>query len=225
MNKQNISKIEKTIGYVFTDKNLLIQAFTHSSFANENSEADYERLEFLGDSILEALTTYYLYQNFDENEGILSKMRARVVSAPSLCKVIIDLGLDKYIRVGGSVGRSIPDNIIADVFESIVAGIYIDGGIDQAKEFVDTKLLKSTDNIRQIYIALADYKTMLQEYYQSEGKIVKYNAQEIKNGNTIMFEVSLLVDDKVVATATASSKKNAEQSCAKMIIERNGGIL
>ena len=214
------------IDYNFVNKDLLVQAFTHSSYANENNCEDYERLEFLGDSVLEALTTMFLYKHFSDNEGMLSKMRAKVVSATSLCSIITQLGLVKYIRVGGSIGKNIPTNIIADVFESIVAGIYLDKGIDYAQNFVDKFLLKSVENIRSIYEELADYKTMLQEMYQASGKSVKYIATELNgNNNTIQFEVSVVVDDCVLATAIGSSKKIAEQKCAKIILERNGGIL
>ena len=225
MNKQEISRIEKIIGYKFSNTELLEQAFTHSSYANEKNCKDYERLEFLGDSILEFLTTEYLYRNFDENEGILSKMRAKVVSAPSLCKIVKAMGIHKYIRVGGSIGANIPDNVVADVFESIVAILYLDGGLESARVFVLDKLIKSVKNVREIYVSLADYKTMVQELYQAQGKVVKYSSREIKDGVNVLFEVKLIVDAEVLATSVAASKKIAEQNCAKDIIERNGGIL
>lgn len=223
MNKQVIREIEDIIGYSYSNSSLLVQAFTHSSYANENNVLDYERLEFLGDSILETITTIFLYHHYHESEGDLSKLRASVVSAPSISKVIDGLGLTKYIRVGGSVGHNMPTNIIADVFEAIVASIYLDSGFDNAQKFVLDNLIVSEANIKTIQQDLVDYKTILQEKLQAKGYRAKYESKEIKKGTSVEFEVSLVVNDKILATEISYSKKLGELACAKKFLENNGG--
>lgn len=228
MNNMNISDLEAIIGYTFTNKHLLIQAFTHSSYANEHGVKDYERLEFLGDSLLESIMTIYLYRNFTKySEGELSKIRARVVSAQSLYNVIEELGLNKFIRVGGSIDiNNIPLNIVSDVFESIVGAIFLDSDIYKAKDFVYNKLIKNEDNIHKIFYELMDYKTALQEKLQAEGKHAIYESNEVKDGVNILFETKIIVDNNVLATHIASSKKTGEQACAKEVLEGNkGGVL
>ena len=227
MNSVDISNIESIVGYTFNDKKYLITAFTHSSYANEHDTTDYERLEFLGDSLLESIMSIYLYKHFETYaEGDLSKIRARVVSAHSLYNVVSQLNLIGYIRVGGSVDhKNIPLNIVADVFEGIVGAIYVDGGIDNAKTFVETKLIKSELNINKIFYELMDYKTTLQERLQAVGKHAVYESNEIKDGVTINFETKIIIDDKVCATHIAQSKKAGEQACAKAVLENKGGIL
>jgi len=225
VNNLNINEIEKIIGYTFQDKELLIQAFTHSSYAHEHSVKDYERLEFLGDSLLETLTTIFLFNNFNEDEGSLSKIRAKVVSAQSLYGAVESLKLKGFIRLGGSIDKSnIPLNIIADVFESIVAGIYLDSkDINLVYKFVRSCLLISKNHVLDIINQLTDYKTLLQEKLQAIGKSAIYEAEEIKEGNNISFLIKLIIDNKVVAQDVASSKKSGEQACAKNILEENGG--
>lgn len=221
-----VDEIEKIIGYTFNNKDLLLQAFTHSSFAHEHGTKDYEKLEFLGDSILETITTIFLYNNFNESEGNLSKIRAKVVSAQSLYDAIEKLGLIRYIRVGGSIdSRNIPLNIVADVFESIIAGIYLDSNShEEVTKFVINSLIISKSNIEEIINHLVDYKTLLQEKLQAVGKMAHYEAEEIKEGSSLSFLINLIIDDKIVATHTSSSKKLGEQACAKTVLEENGGI-
>ena len=223
--QNNIVNIEGVIGYTYNDSTKLIQAFTHSSYAHEHGGENYERLEFLGDSILEAITTAYLYHHFDDNEGVLSKIRAKIVSAKSLAEVIRRLHLDHYIMVGGSVNsKEIPDNIIADVYESIVASILLDGGIVCAKEFVVRTLLISKDNIMEICNKMIDYKTVLQEWLQHDGKHATYDGEEIVVDDKQMYKVSLLIDGVVVETIIESSKKAGQEIVAKKYLEKNGGI-
>ncbi len=225
MNSDDINKIEQSIGYKFHNKDLIITAFTHSSYANEHDVTDYERLEFLGDSLLGAITTIYLYNNSAKSEGDLSKFKAKLVCAKSLRNVIAEMGLDKYILVGRSINHNaIPDNIIADVFESIVGSIYLDGGVKSAWDFVHSKLLISPENVRKIYSELLDYKTMLQEKLQAKGLSAVYLSEDIGTDQMPRFHIRLMVGGKVLTEAEAESKKKAEQYCAKTILENSGGL-
>ena len=149
-----------------------------------------------------------------------------MVSAHSLYNVVSQLNLIGYIRVGGSVDhKNIPLNIVADVFEGIVGAIYVDGGIDNARTFVETKLIKSELNINKIFYELMDYKTTLQERLQAVGKHAVYESNEIKDGAIINFETKIIIDNKVCATHIAQSKKAGEQACAKAVLENKGGTL
>ena len=220
-----ISNIEAIIGYTFNDSTRVVQAFTHSSYSHEHGGQNYERLEFLGDSILEAITTVYLYDNFQEDEGTLSKIRAKVVSAKSLSEVIRRMRLDQYILVGGSINsKDIPENIIADVYESIVASIMLDGGLSSAKEFVMRSLLISRDNVTDICNKMIDYKTVLQEKLQHDGKHATYDGEDVVIDGKVMYRVSLLIDGVVADTILDSSKKAGQEALAKKYLEENGGI-
>jgi ribonuclease-3 len=220
-----ISNIENIIGYSFHDSTRIVQAFTHSSYSHEHGGDNYERLEFLGDSILEAITTVYLYHNFQEDEGTLSKIRAKVVSAKSISEVVRRMRLDQYILVGGSINsKEIPENIIADVYESIVASIMLDGGLNIAKEFVLRSLLISKDNVLDICNKMIDYKTVLQERLQHDGKHATYDGEEVVVDGKSMYRVSLLIDGVVVDTVMDASKKAGQEAVAKKYLEENGGI-
>jgi len=226
VNNLNIQVIESIIGYSFKDKNLLVQAFTHSSYANENNVTDYERLEFLGDSLLGCIAAEYLYGHYISDEGELTKIKSRLVSAKSLYKVMNELKLSKYILVGQSINRNkIPLNIVADVFESIVAGIYLDSDYGFASNFVNKYLIKSVENVNQILNELTDYKTKLQEVLQASGLKAVYVSKEENVELGGKFHIELLINDKVVASATANSKKDGERLCAKMFLENSGGYL
>ncbi len=221
----NIKEIENIIGYKFFKIDAISTAFTHSSYSHEHGGENYERLELLGDSLLETITTMYLFNNFDDNEGVLSKMRAKVVSAKCLSGIMRGLGLDRYILVGGSINsKEIPDNIVADVYESIVASIMLDGGINSAGEFVLRTLLLSKDNVIDVCNRMIDYKTVLQERLQSEGKHATYNSEEILDNGKIIYRVALLIDGVIVAHADDISKKLAQEEVAKKYLEKNGGI-
>ncbi|MBE5735273.1 MAG: hypothetical protein E7361_02380 [Clostridiales bacterium] len=221
----NMQKIEEIIGHRYTKQELIMRAFTHSSYAHEHGGENYERLEFLGDSLLETITTLYLYSNFSNDEGTLSKMRAKVVSAKCLARVMKELKLDAHILVGGSINsKDIPDNVVADVYESIVASLLIDGGTKCARDFVMRTLLISKENVLDICASMVDYKTVLQEKLQSVGSHATYDSEDIIEDNKTMYRVSLLIDGVVVDTATDVSKKGGQEAVAKKYLERNGGI-
>ena len=218
-------QIEEKLRYKFNSTNLLEQAFTHASYAYEHGVIDYERLEFLGDSLLEAITSKFLYDNFDKyKEGKLSKIRAQLVSEDSLYRVIKELGLDRYILVGGSIdSKNISKSIVADIFESIVAAIYLDSGFDNAQKFVYDNLIISTSHVDDVVYQMQDYKTMLQERLQALGKHVEYVAMDESKDGRPQFRVEAYIDGKKTTEAVGKSKKSAEKLCAKNILESQGG--
>ncbi len=210
----NIAVIEKIIGYTFKDKSLLMRAFTHSSFVNENQNfVDYERLEFVGDALLNYIVAVYLYNTYPTfSEGELSKRRASMVSAHALGKVIESLDILKFVRVG--VGTEIMNakNIKSDLFEAIIGAIVIDNNYDirPAKDFA-LKHLNSVEYTRAI-----DYKSKILEYCAKNSIVAKFDivSQERRN-NITSFVVSLTVDGKFISQGSGSNKKSAEQDASK----------
>lgn len=175
--KITLGMLEEAIGYSFSDEKLLLTAVTHTSFANEHRHkhiSHNERLEFLGDAVLEAVTSEFLYKRFPKkSEGELSPMRASMVCEPSLAICARRLGLPKYLRLGhgeeGNGGRS-KDSIISDATEAVIGAIYLDGGFLKAREFVLTHILKVLKE-DELY---RDFKTELQEIVQDRGENVEY---------------------------------------------------
>ena len=136
-----MNNVEKIIGYNFKNKQLLSMALTHSSYAHEQSTESYERLEYLGDSLVNFIVAEYLFANFQVSAGELSKYRASLVSTESFAGIVKSMGLEKYILIGKSV-QKISDSVLADIFESVLAAIYLDGGRDKVYDFV-LKFLRS----------------------------------------------------------------------------------
>ncbi len=221
-NKQ-ISNFEKVIGYEFRDKELLLQALTHSSFVNEqkiNKRPDYERLEFLGDAVLEMLSSAYLFRTFpDKKEGQMSKMRAALVCEGALAYDAQQIKLKDYIMLGKgeeATGGRDKESIIADVMEAIIGALFLDGGVEQSKRFVDTYVLTNTDAMQMF----ADSKSVLQELVQAEnlGTIRYELCGESGPEHDKIFEVSVFVGDKNLGEGTGKTKKAAEQKAATKAI-------
>ena len=193
------------------------QAFTHSSYANENNTVDYERLEFLGDKILDFIVSEYLYVNENLEEGEMTKLRASYVCENALNEYSKELGLDEYLKLGkgeeSTGGRSKP-SIIADLFEAFLAATYLNYGLDKVKEIVYDIVIPFIEGNHHEF--LKDYKSILQEYVQTDKKSTIYEViNEEGPANEKIFTVIVKVDDIVLGTGTASSKKEAEQLAAK----------
>ena len=172
-------KIEKSINYHFKNKELLETALTHTSYANENNVESYEKLEFLGDSILEFLSSKYLYNHYPNlTEGDLTKLRAQVVCEDSLKNVANKHEFYNYILVGKSERANEGNKkvaILADCVEAVIAAIYFDGGLDKAEEFIIENLKEAIQYASQ-HIGMKDYKTVLQEKLQKNGDVhIEYN--------------------------------------------------
>ena len=217
--KYTVELLEERIGYSFRNKELILQALTHSSYANErkiNKTGDYERIEFLGDAVLELLSSDFLYRTHpDMPEGVLTKTRASMVCEPSLAFCARDLELGEFIRLGKGEeltgGRS-RESIIADVMEAVLGAIYLDGGIGEAKRFVDRFILSDLED-KQLF---SDSKSTLQELAQGQMKEeVSYRLLgESGPEHDKVFEVEVLLGDRVAGHGTGRTKKSAEQQAA-----------
>lgn len=211
--------LEKKIGYHFHEKKLLERALTHSSFMNEqkiNKYGDYERLEFLGDAVLEMVTSEFLYCSHPElPEGKLTKMRASMVCEPSLAFCARDINLGQFIRLGKgeeSGGGRERDSIISDVMEAVIGAIYLDDGMLSAKTFIEKFILSDLDEKVLFY----DSKSNLQELIQ--GKLKKEFRYVLKDENgpehEKTFVVEVVMEQEVLGMGTGRTKKAAEQQAA-----------
>jgi len=218
------SDFEQLIGYVFRDKALLRHAMTHSSYANENRAScftDNERLEFLGDSILGFVTADHLYTLYpDRPEGELTRIRADLVCEGSLARAARAIGLGEQLLLGvgevqnGGRGR---DSILSDAMESLFAAVYLDGGFTEASKMIHRLILSSAGNVRP---GNTDYKTMFQELVQrKKNQSIRYVlVGESGPDHDKVFEVQVLLNDRIVGHGKGSSKKRAEQSAAESAI-------
>lgn len=228
-----ISELDGKLGYKFKDQKLLELAIIHKSFGNEHRAAqsvsvrDNERLEFLGDAILDLIISQYLletYPNF--SEGDLSKLRAGLVNERSLAKVARALALGEYVWLGKGeelTGGRAKDSILASTFEAIVAAVYQDGGFETANTWVRT-LFEDKITSAGSEDVLQDYKTKLQEVVQAKYRSAPRYEVVHSSGpdHDKTFEVQLSINGAVVCKATGKSKKQAEQLAAKEALEREG---
>ncbi|MCR5669391.1 MAG: ribonuclease III [Butyrivibrio sp.] len=219
LNEEKIKQFEDVIGYTFRDKALILQAFTHSSFVNEqkiNKRPDYERLEFLGDAVLEMISSAYLFRtNPDKKEGEMSKMRAALVCEPALAHDAEALGLKDYILLGKgeeATGGRNKESIIADVVEAVIGALFLDGGIEESKRFIDAYVLTNTEAMAMF----GDNKSLLQELAQGEGLgTVRYEiCGESGPEHDKIFKTRVFVGDKNLGEGTGKTKKAAEQKAA-----------
>ena len=220
-------KIQHAIGYTFANQNILKQAFTHSSYAYEkklDSLRSNERLEFLGDAVLQIFISDYLYEKYlKKDEGDLTKLRASIVCEPSLAILSKNIGLGHFLILGRGEdkgGGRERDSILADTYEAVIGAIYTDGGMDAAKQFLTDKLLPNIDRLTA-NTQVADYKTKLQEIVQKESKIpLKYTTIDQKGpDHNKTFTVELSHNGKTIGKGTGKSKKDAEQAAAKMAFD------
>lgn len=208
-------KIFKTLNFNPTNINLYYEAFTHTSYSNENpSFTSYERLEFLGDSILEFIISDYLYKERHLDEGIMTKMRANYVCEEALATYAHDLKFEEDIKLGSGELETGPNNtILADVFEAFVAAMYLDIGFEKTQEMVLKIMLKY---ITKGVDFLHDYKSTLQELVQTDKKSVVYEiVNEEGPAHNRRFECIVKVDGHVLGRGIGSSKKASEQDAAK----------
>lgn len=218
MENNREKELEEKIGYCFQNKELLRQALTHSSYSNErkiNKCGDYERLEFLGDAVLEMVSSDFLFHMHpDMPEGKLTKTRASLVCEQSLAICARDLELGKFLYLGKgeemSGGRK-RDSIIADVCEALIGAIYIDGGFEKAKNHIHKYVLSDLED-KQLFL---DSKTILQETAQKKAQEVNYKLiGETGPEHDKTFHVELWIDGKKISEGKDRSKKSAEQKAA-----------
>ena len=221
-----INELEAAIGYRFKNITLLQNALAHSSYANErwhDSLKSNERLEFLGDSILGMVTAEYLYRNFpDRPEGDLTRMRADMVCERSLAQVAERIDLGRHLLLGNGEqtgGGRKRDSILADAVESVIAACFLDGGMEPARNFINTFVLT---NVPVKKLQNVDYKTALQELVQQKKNQVLSYALIGESGpdHDKHFEVQVSLNGTVVGIGEGKSKKRAEQDAARVAIEK-----
>lgn len=220
----------KIIGYTFKDLNILKNALTHSSYINESKQAynaNNERLEFLGDAILDAVISDYLYHRLsDVEEGQLTKLRSLVVCERSLmeCATRLEIGTHLYLGKGeeNSGGRN-RTSILADAMEAVIGAVYLDGGWDVSVDFI-LRVLKDTIEDALAGKLYSDYKTELQERLQINGEVAIHYEVEKEEGpdHDKTFYVRLTANKEIIGNGQGRSKKEAEQHAAKAAIEKMG---
>ncbi len=219
LKESDFQELEKKIGYTFQNRALLKQAVTHSSFANEqkiNRQKHYERLEFLGDAVLELVSSDFLFQTHPEMpEGQLTKLRASMVCEPALAYCAKDLTLDSYIQLGKgeeATGGRYRDSIISDVMEAVIGAIYLDGGMEPARTYIHRFVLSDLEN-KQLFL---DSKTNLQEYMQQNLKKEFHYRLVDESGpeHDKVFVVEVVMEEKVLGRGKGRTKKAAEQQAA-----------
>jgi len=198
-------------------------ALSHSSFVNEHHKKhDYERLEFLGDAVLELVISDYLYKNYSDSEGRMTKVRASYVCEAALYQYMKDLDLIKYIKVGNGESSDIKESIVADIFESIMAVIYLEEGFRKVQEVIQDIIVPYIENPNVTFFN--DYKSRLQEALQSDKRSFWYEViDESGPSHDKTFTVVVKVDNIIYGTGIGNSKKEASQSAAREALEKLAG--
>ena len=214
----DLDGFQKIIQYQFNNIGLLKNALTHSSYANEKKTGNYkdnERLEFLGDAVLELTSSEFIYTgNPDMNEGKMTRLRASIVCEPTLAMCARQIHLQEYIMLGKGedlTGGRTRDSIISDALEALIGAIYLDGGFANAKEFIHRFVLNDLENKQLFY----DSKTILQEVVQGEHEQLTYVlTDESGPDHNKSFTVRACIGERVIGSGTGHTKKAAEQEAA-----------
>ena len=218
MNQEKRMEFEKRIGYSFKDPELLVTALTHSSYSNEirlKKQECNERLEFLGDAVLELISIEQIFRNHpDQPEGDLTRIRASYVCEPTLALCAREICLGDYLQLGRGEDRTggrERDSILSDAMEATIGAVYMDGGFESAQRYVEEFILKDIEKKSLFY----DSKTYLQEIVQRDLKKLEYVLlKEEGPDHNKSFEVGVLIDGKQLTTAVGRTKKKAEQAAA-----------
>lgn len=225
---ENETALEKRIGYTFSDPSLLLTALTHSSYSNEMKSRGKvlpcnERLEFLGDAVISLVTADYIYSRYrDKDEGDLSKLRSKVVRDIALSEYARELGIGEALYLGkgedNQVGRD-RKTTLEDAFEALTGAIYLDGGQKAAKAFCLPFIARKVEEVEKVG-ETRDYKTILQEYVQSDpdARLEYLTVAESGPDHMKVFEVEAHLNNNLVGTGKGPSKRSAEQEAAKMAL-------
>lgn len=219
MKAKMMEEFEKEVGYIFQDKTLLATALTHSSYSNEKhmkkSQCN-ERLEFLGDAVLELVSSEFIFRNHpDMPEGEMTKTRASYVCEPTLALCAQEIHLGDYLRLGKGeelTGGRQRDSVLSDALEATIGAVYMDGGFEPAKRYIEAHILKNIDNKKLFY----DSKTFLQEIVQRhEGNTLEYRLiGESGPDHHKEYQAAVFVNGRQISTGIGQTKKKAEQSAA-----------
>lgn len=227
---ENVSEFEQRIGYTFVERDLLRRALTHKSYSHEAKDLDVrhnETFEFLGDSVLGFVIGDLLFRHFPKlDEGALSKMKAFLVSAPSLAAKARHYGMGEVILLGvgeEKTGGRKKDSLLANLFEAMIAGVYLDGGVEAARQLIERAFRPDIERIDHQDLLFQDYKTALQELAQGKGlSLPEYNVvAEVGPDHDKMFVVEVKVGS-LVTKGEGSSKKEAQQQAARQALSEFG---
>lgn len=215
--------ILKRFNIIPRDEKLYEQAFSHSSYCNEHGLNDnYERLEFLGDAVLDLVVSEYLYKHMDLEEGKMTKLRASYVCEKALSEYALSLNFNDYIKVGKgeeSSGGKYKKAILADTFEAFIGALYLDQGINKVKGFINKVIIPNIENddVNFFY----DYKSSLQELVQTRHKAIEYElVKQVGPAHNKKFTIVVKVDGITYGMGTANTKKQAEQEAAKDALDK-----
>ena len=217
-------KLENNLGHKFKDKNLLINALTHTSYAFERHTESNEKLEFLGDSILEFISSKYIYKNFPNlKEGEMTKVRATVVCEDSLYKIAKKHNFSDFLYLGKSEranNKEVRPAIMADSVEAVIAALYFDAGLEEAERFI-VENLKDEIEVASKHVGEKDYKTVLQEILQQHGEVkIEYDIiKEEGPDHDKTFTAQIKYNDKPLTIGIGKTKKSAQMEAAKKAIE------
>lgn len=225
LDPEAITKLQDLFGHTFADEQLLVRALTHTSYANEHAEVDghNERLEFLGDAVLDLALSQWLMEEFPQrSEGVLSKMRASAVNESRLAKLARSLGLGEFLLLGNGeerTGGRDKDSVLADAYEACLGAIFKDGGYAKAAETVRKHFDEMIEGLS--HHSDKDFKTRLQELTQAKLKLMPSYELISESGpdHDKTFEVELRVDGVVRGVGTGKSKKEAEQNAAREALQ------
>ncbi|MES2767625.1 MAG: ribonuclease III [Bdellovibrionota bacterium] len=224
----NFVEFQSLLGYSFNNPKLLIEAFTHKSAFNGQKERlleSNERLEFLGDAVVDLIMSDILMKEYPDNtEGDLTKKRASLVNEFSLFEIAINLELEKYVQLGRSeveVGMNQNQRILASCFEALMGALYLDGGFEVVRKVVEALFRQKIEKLKQGVNDFEDFKTQLQEKLQKKFRQTPLYSVTGSTGpeHQKIFEVEVLLDGKVLAKANGRNKKIAEQNAARIALE------
>ena len=210
------------LGIQTINEKLYLKALTHTSYANEENVESYERLEYLGDAVLELIISEYLYKNTEKEEGEMTKLRSHYVCENALYEYSIRLGLNEALLLGHGEeesGGRMRKTIVADIFEAFLGALYLDKGLEEVKKFIYTHVIPLIESKAVDFFS--DYKSILQELVQTDKRSLEYlvvNEEGPSHNKT--FTVNVKVDGILYGTGTAHSKKEAEQEAAKDALKK-----
>lgn len=210
------------LGIETNNEKLYKRALTHTSYANEENVESYERLEYLGDAVLELIISEYLYKNTEEEEGEMTKLRAHYVCENALYEYSIKLGLNEYLLLGhGELenGGKFRKAIVADIFESLLGAIYLDKGFEEARKYIYKYVIPMIESKSIDFFS--DYKSVLQELVQTDKRSLEYNlVKEEGPAHNKTFTIEVKLDGILYGVGVAHSKKEAEQEAAKDALKK-----
>lgn len=223
----DIDGVESRIGYSFKDKTLLRTCFTHSSYANEHGAKDNELLEFFGDSIMEFVVTEHLFKSSKGDEGDMTRIRAELVSKEPLLRAVKRLGLNEFVLLGNGQGKSAnqDEKLYSSIYEALVAGIYLDGGIIPTKKFIKETLISDYENRKKTENKPKTrflFKVELQEFVQKHklGSLTYLSLSKKGPDHSPEFREAVLLNGTKMSEGTGKSKQSAQNGAAQIALEK-----